>query len=267
MVEPRASATDQSLVETAPDLLLADLHLPAAGPSVSGKASFLHEAFLRFCAGPARQARRVFLLGDIFETWIGDDIGIADHAGAIAALRALSDSGVEVCYQTGNRDFLLGHGFERATGAQRLPDEAVVTLAGVPTLLAHGDQFCTDDTGYQRWRRFSRNRLAQWLFGHLPVAWRRGIAGDLRRGSRHAKQAKPVAIMDVNAVAIEQALRRHGVRQLIHGHTHRPATHVMTLDGCDAKRVVLADWRKDRIEWLRADAAGLSRETLVLQRS
>lgn len=268
MVEPRASATDRPLAQDAPDLLLADLHLPVAGPPVSQqaflKASFLHEAFLRFCAGPARQARRVFLLGDIFETWIGDDIGLADHAEAIAALRALSDSGVEIHYQTGNRDFLLGHDFERATGAQRLPDEAVVTLAGQPTLLAHGDQFCIDDTGYQRWRRFSRNRFAQWLFRHLPVAWRRDIAGDLRRGSDSAKQAKPVTIMDVNAAAIEHALRRHGVLQLIHGHTHRPATHALNLDGRAATRIVLADWRPQHIEWLRADANGLRRETLAL---
>ena len=243
------------------DLLLADLHLPV----VPTGASFLNEAFLRFCAGPARGARRVFLLGDVFESWVGDDLGLADYPREIAALRALSDSGVAVHYQTGNRDFLLGAAFARATGAQALPDEQVVTLGGIPTLLAHGDQYCTDDLGYQRWRRFSRNRLAQWLFLKLPPTRRRRISGGLRDGSSQAKQQKTAAIMDVNSEAILSAFSRHGVMRMIHGHTHRPAEHELLVDGRRCERIVLADWRPERIEWLRVGDSGCTREQLAAQ--
>ncbi len=246
------------------DLLLADLHLPIDTGSQPAKAS-LNEAFLLFCAGPARQAQRVFLLGDVFESWVGDDLGLCDYPREIAALQALTQHGVALYYQTGNRDFLLGRGFEQATGATRLADEHIENLASTPTLLAHGDQYCTDDRGYQRWRRFSRNRLAQWLFLKLPARRRRRIAGGLREGSTTAKRAKSVEIMDVNAHAIAEAFARNGVAHLIHGHTHRPAAHVHRVDGHDCRRTVLADWRPDRLEWLRVDARGWHRQTLQPQ--
>jgi UDP-2,3-diacylglucosamine hydrolase len=215
----------------------------------------LNEAFLRFCAGPARNARRVFLLGDVFEQWIGDDIGLAAYPREIAALKALPEQGVQVAYQTGNRDFLLGDRFATATGARALSDEAVVTLAdGLPTLLAHGDRYCTDDLGYQRWRRFSRQPLAQSLFLRLPAAWRARIAGGVRTQSNDAKQAKPLMIMDVNPEAIRDALERHGVRRMIHGHTHRPAKHQHDSSNGTAERIVLADWRPAHIEWLQVGA-------------
>lgn len=252
----RAHATVTALADTRPDLLLADLHLPIPQPGVASEASFLNEAFLRFCAGPARSARRVFLLGDIFESWVGDDLGLADYPREVAALAELSRSGVEVRYQTGNRDFMLGNLFERATGARRLPDEHIETLGGVVTLLAHGDQFCTDDVGYQRWRRFSRYRLSQWIFLNLSAARRRRIAGGLREGKRN----KPESIMDVNAGAIASAFKRHLVTRMIHGHTHRPAEHALMLQGVPHERIVLADWRPERIEWLRFTAEGWSRE-------
>ncbi|MES2684771.1 MAG: UDP-2,3-diacylglucosamine diphosphatase [Pseudomonadota bacterium] len=244
-----------------PDLLLADLHLPVAPTG----ASFLNEAFLRFCAGPARAARRVYLLGDVFESWVGDDLGLADYPREVGALRALSASGVSLFYQTGNRDFLLGAAFALATGARPLADEQIETLGGIPTLLAHGDQYCTDDLGYQRWRRFSRNRLAQWLFLKLSPTRRRRISGGLRDGSSQAKQVKTAAIMDVNGEAICQAFRHHAVARLIHGHTHRPAEHTLQVDGRSCKRIVLADWRPGRIEWLRVSEAGCVRERLDTQ--
>lgn len=259
----RADATDKLLTEPKPDLLLADLHLPIVAAGTASEASFLNEAFLRFCAGPARKAGRVFLLGDVFESWVGDDLGLADYPREIAALKALSDSGVALFYQTGNRDFLLGRAFERATGAQRLADEHIATLAGIPTLLAHGDQFCSDDVGYQRWRRFSRNRLAQWLFLKLPAARRRRIAGGLRDGSTQAKRQKIQEIMDVNPQAIAAALARHGVSRLIHGHTHRPQEHALVVAGRACQRLVLADWRADRIEWLQLTAHGAQRIELA----
>ena len=223
----------------------------------------MNEAFLRFCAGPARKAQRVFLLGDIFESWVGDDLGLADYPREIAALKALSDSGVQLLYQTGNRDFLLGAQFERATGAERLPDEHIATVGGVPTLLAHGDQFCTDDVGYQRWRRFSHNRFAQWLFLKLPAARRRRIGGGLRDGSSQAKRRKAESIMDVNGEAIASAFAHHGVTRLIHGHTHRPAEHAHAVLGSNCQRIVLADWRPERIEWLRIGTDGWRRESLA----
>lgn len=243
-----------------PDLLLADLHLPVVASGAVTEASFLNEAFLRFCAGPARAAGRVFLLGDVFESWVGDDLGLADYPREIAALKALSDSGVEVRYQTGNRDFMLGRRFEWATGARQLPDEHLETLGGSVTLLTHGDQYCTDDVGYQRWRAFSRNRLAQWLFLKLPAARRRRIAGGLRDGSAEAKRQKAEAIMDVNQKAIAHAFEQHGVQRMIHGHTHRPAEHRLSVQGKSCERIVLADWRPERIEWLRVDARGWRRE-------
>lgn len=241
------------------DLLLADLHLPVAPDA--HEASFLNEAFLRFCAGPARAAERVFLLGDVFESWVGDDLGLADYPREIAALKALSDSGVQLFYQTGNRDFLLGRAFERATGALRLADEHLEVLGGVPTLLAHGDQFCSDDVGYQRWRGFSRNRVAQWLFLRLPAARRRRIAGGLRDGSASSKRNKPQNIMDVNAEAIAAAFAKHQVTRMIHGHTHRPAEHQLDVDGQACERIVLADWRPERIEWLRVTGEGWQRRS------
>lgn len=251
----------EALAQTKPDLLLADLHLPVIAAGAAPEASFLNEAFLRFCAGPARDARRVLLLGDVFESWVGDDLGLVDYPREIAALRTLHEHGVELCYQTGNRDFLLGQRFALATGAVPLADEQLETLGGVRTLLAHGDQYCSDDIGYQRWRAFSRNRLAQWLFLRLSAARRRRIGGGLRDGSRDAKRSKSQQIMDVNDQAIAQAFERHGVVRMIHGHTHRPAHHTLHVQGRLCERIVLADWRRERIEWLRADDTDLSRVT------
>lgn len=239
------------------ELLLADLHLPprSSGQTADG-ASPYREAFLRFCLGPARKATQVFILGDLFEYWIGDDVSLAEYPEEIAALKALSNSGVKVQVQVGNRDFMLGNGFARATGATLLKDEVVVPLAGIPTLLAHGDSYCTDDVKYQQWRSFSRNPIAQWGYLRLSPERRRKIAGGLRNDDN--KRGKAEGIMDVNAQAITAAFQRHGVTRLIHGHTHRPTTHLLSVDGRACERIVLPDWRAERMEWLKADAEGLS---------
>lgn len=242
---------------SAPVLLLSDLHLPDA-------PSPLRNAFLRFLDGPAREAAAVYILGDLFEAWIGDAEGLRDHAPEAAALRRLTASGVRVSFVHGNRDFLVGAGFARATGITLLPDPVVVDLAGTPTVLAHGDRYCTDDLAYQRWRAFARNRLAQALFRRLPETLRRRVAGAARGRSEHDKPRKPPAIMDVNAQAITAAFAPDGPRRLIHGHTHRPAEHRLALaDGTTAERIVLADWRADRFEYLAADARGLHRRTVA----
>jgi UDP-2,3-diacylglucosamine hydrolase len=233
-------------------LLVSDLHLPA-GPSP------LREAFARFLAGPALAARALYILGDLFEVWIGDDAGLAEYTAEAACLRALTGAGVPVFFQHGNRDFLVDGEFAARTGVQLLPDPFRVELEGVPTVLSHGDLFCTDDAGYQRWRRFAHWGGAQALFRLLPQGLRQRIAGGVRSQSKAATKAKSAAIMDVNEGAVRAAFAAHGVPRLIHGHTHRPADHHYQLDGRGCVRHVLCDWRPGRMEALRVDREGVQR--------
>jgi UDP-2,3-diacylglucosamine hydrolase len=237
---------------TKPTLLLADLHLPA-------QPSPLRDTFVNFLEGPAADAGKVYLLGDLFEYWIGDAEGLQDYAREVSRLAALTARGVEVFYIHGNRDFMVGALFAEISGVKILPDPQVIDLHGVPTLLSHGDIYCTDDEAYQRWRRFSRRPLAQWIYRHLPRSLRARIAGNLR-GQSARKALLPESIMDVNAGAISQAFAAHQVRHMIHGHTHRPAEH--DHDGC--QRIVLADWRPDRAEYLRVDDQGMRRIALPM---
>ncbi|SFF31550.1 UDP-2,3-diacylglucosamine hydrolase [Fontimonas thermophila] len=230
-------------------LLLSDLHLPRA-------PSPLRAAFARFLGGPARNAQAVYLLGDVFEYWVGDDIGLHDYAAEVAALRTLADHGVRLYFMHGNRDFLVGKTFAKATGVRLLPDPSRIEIEGRSMLLSHGDAWCTGDRSYQRWRRLARNRAAQWLFLHLPRAQRRAIAGGVRSHSGMAKRAKPEDIMDVDPTAVAAAFRAHGVTCIIHGHTHRPAIH----HSAEGERIVLADWRPERMEYLVVAADGLRRE-------
>jgi UDP-2,3-diacylglucosamine hydrolase len=232
-------------------LLLSDLHLPA-------EPSPLREGFARFLAGPARQAQAVYILGDLFEYWIGDDAGLEDYAAEVGELRTLSNHGVRIGFIHGNRDFLVGHRFAAAAGVELLRDPLRIDLDGVPTLLSHGDIWCTDDHAYQRWRRFSRNPLAQRLFGLLPRGQRRKVAGAARSQSEVDKSHKPQAIMDVNQAAVRSAFQRHGVRRIIHGHTHRPAEHRYDA----GERIVLADWHADRMEYLACANGAPRRETI-----
>lgn len=236
-------------------LFISDLHLPVS-------ASPLREAFARFLAGPARQASALYILGDLFEVWIGDDAGLAEYGVERACLRALTGAGVPVHFQHGNRDFLVGGDFAAATGVQLLPDPLKLDLGGVPTLISHGDRWCTDDVGYQRWRRFSRNRTAQAVYRRLPRGWRERIAGGVRNQSDAGKQSKPVTIMDVNDATVRRAFSEHGVARIIHGHTHRPAEHAYDIDGRRCERIVLADWHPGRCEALRVDDDSVQRTPL-----
>ena len=233
-------------------LFLSDLHLP-------DEPSPLREGFLHFLRGPACTASAVYILGDLFEYWIGDDVGLSAYAAEVSALRALTAQGVPVYFQHGNRDFLVGARFAQATGVTLLADPQRIELDGVPTLLGHGDLWCTDDHGYQRWRRFSRNRLAQWLFMRLPKSRREAIAGGVRGQSHTDKRMKAESIMDVNAQAIAQAFRTQKVQRILHGHTHRPDAHRLTVDGREVERWVLADWHPDRMEYLEATDGTLRR--------
>ena len=221
-------------------LLLSDLHLP-------NRPSPLRDGFRRFLEGPARDAEAVYLLGDLFEYWVGDDVGLQDYAAEVRWLRELTAQGVPVWFIAGNRDFLVGPRFFSASGVRPRGDPTRLDLDGVPTLLSHGDLYCTDDRAYQRWRRFAHHRLAQRLFGWLPRKWRLAIGGGLRRQSGGAKQTKTAAIMDVNPHSVAAGMLKAGVVRLIHGHTHRPDEHAV---GEHGQRIVLADWHGERMEYL-----------------
>ena len=237
-------------------LFISDLHLAPDTPAAT-------QALLRFLRDTAPGADALYVLGDLFEYWIGDDVGLRVYAPEIEELAALNATGTRIFFQHGNRDFLVGRAFARASGVNLLPDPVVIDLHGVPTLLSHGDLFCTDDVGYQRWRRFSRNPLAQWIYRRLSRARRERIAGGLRNDSDTAKRNKAEQIMDVNSQVVARMIASHGVRRLIHGHTHRPAEHVVTLPAGEARRIVLADWRPDRREYFRVDASGWRRVLLA----
>src|SRR5262245_56118898 len=216
-------------------LFASDLHLDSESPWAIG-------AFLAFLAGPARSAEAPYLLGHLFEVGVGDDDDSADHARTCAGLKALAASGVAVYAIHGNRDFLLGEAFERRTGAKLLPDPVLVDLYGVPTLLSHGDVFCTQDPSYQQLRSIVRRPKFQQRFLALPLEARRSLASAARAGSKaHTGRTIPT-IMDVTPEAVAKAFRATGARRLIHGHTHRPAIHPSVVDGVDTERVVLAPW-------------------------
>lgn len=235
-------------------LFVSDLHLDPARPAVTA-------LFLNFLEQRARQADALYILGDLFEAWIGDDDDAEPGGTVAAALRRLTDQGVPTYFLHGNRDFLLGERFAAASGIQLLPESAVIELAGERVLLLHGDTLCTDDVEYQTFRAQVRDPAWRARTLALPLAQRRALAGQLRETSRQAIQQKAAAITDVNPTTVDRALRAHGVRRLIHGHTHRPAIHDWTLDGQPARRAVLGDWY-DQGSVLVCDAAGWRLEPL-----
>jgi len=224
---------------------ISDLHLAIERP----QTLVLFEHFLQHYP---RDADRLYILGDLFDAWIGDDddAELADRVRH--ALRQATQRGVAVFIQRGNRDFLMGRRLMRDCGATLLPDCRVTRIAGRPTLLMHGDLLCTDDIEYQRARRRFRNPLFRWFVLRKPLAERRRIAADYRRRSGEAKALKPSDIMDVNPDTVLRYLERYRVRQLLHGHTHRPATHRHTLpDGSTATRIVLPEWYGDSVSaWM-----------------
>jgi UDP-2,3-diacylglucosamine hydrolase len=219
-----------------PTLFISDLHLSPARPA-------LVDAFRAFCSGPARAAAGVYVLGDLFDSWIGDDQLREPVASAVAnAIRDVANAGTPVAVMVGNRDFLLGERFARAAGATLLPEQIVVDVAGTPTLLLHGDELCTGDAAYLRYRAFVREPWRQRRFLALPYPLRRAVGHLLRGKSRRAVAVKPERIMDVDGSAVEAAFRAAGVTRVIHGHTHRPARHHLVIDGRPCERWVLADW-------------------------
>ncbi|HWJ04526.1 MAG TPA: UDP-2,3-diacylglucosamine diphosphatase [Steroidobacteraceae bacterium] len=225
-------------------LLIADLHLDASAPAIAGQ-------FLAFLATDARQARALYILGDLFEAWLGDDDPEPAGRAIVAALRGLTDSGVPVYFIHGNRDFLVGPRFAAESGCTLLADGTIVDLHGERVLLMHGDVLCTADTSYQRLRRILRNPLVSFIVRHLPLAARRRLGRKLRAGSRMHVGATAAEIMDVTPAAVAATMRAAQVRTLVHGHTHRPAIHEFELDGAPARRIVLGDWytQGSVLEW------------------
>lgn len=236
-------------------LFVSDLHLDDARPRIV-------EDFERFCGGEARNADALYVLGDLFEAYIGDDDDAALNACVARALHGVADTGVPVHFIAGNRDFLLRDDYANRCGMNILADGTVIDLYGTPTLLLHGDVLCTDDAAYLAFRQQVRDRTWQAAFLARPLAERRAFAAQARDASRAHTSQTDMAIMDVNQAAVERALREAGVTRMIHGHTHRPAIHDFGLAGKPAQRIVLGDWYEQgsvlRVDRDSARLAGLA---------
>ncbi|MBA2777507.1 UDP-2,3-diacylglucosamine diphosphatase [Billgrantia kenyensis] len=240
-------------------LMISDLHLHPGAPDVA-------EGFVGWLETRARGADAVYILGDLFEAWIGDDL--LDHADqdpsgnaqlairVAGALRQLTDDGTALYLMHGNRDFLLGHRFADAIGAKLLSDPAVLRLGDEQVLLMHGDTLCTRDEAYQAFRTQARNPAWQEQILAMPLADRLQLAAALRQQSGEATSNKAEDIMDVTPEEVVRVMRDHGVTTLIHGHTHRPAVHELEVDDQPARRIVLGDWQPGHGWEVEIDASG-----------
>jgi UDP-2,3-diacylglucosamine hydrolase len=225
-----------------------DLHLDPTTPQIADR-------FKRFLAGPAREARSLFLLGDLFEAWIGDDDPEPAHREVAAAIADAAAAGTLVYVMRGNRDFMLGQRFCTDSGAILLDDPAIVPVAGERVLLSHGDGLCVDDRPYQKLRALVRDPSLREGFARLPIEARRRLASEAREGSREHLANASSYITDVNQPAVVSVMRDAGVPLMIHGHTHRPGVHRFRADGIDHTRVVLGAWHDDA-HVVRWDDAG-----------
>lgn len=230
-------------------IFVSDLHLTPARPAAN-------ETFFGFLAGAAAGAAALYVLGDLFESWVGDDdLDDPFNASVATALGALSGRGVTLHFMNGNRDVLAGATFVRRCGARLIPDPLLIDLHGTRTLLMHGDTLCTDDVEYQKFRAYAHDEANQRRFLAQPLAARREQMQGMRDDSERSKAAKAAEIMDVAPAAVEDVLRAHGYPRLIHGHTHRPGRHVHRVDGRVCERWVLTDWY-GRAGYLHCDANG-----------
>ena len=223
-------------------LFISDLHLEESRPDIT-------RAFLAFLEQKAAGAKRLYILGDFFEAWIGDDERTPLQEKVAAALRNVSGGGTEIFLMHGNRDFLIGANFCDRAGAALLEDPSVIDLYGTPTLLMHGDSLCTADEEYQKFRVNMRNPHWQKMILQRPLKDRQQMARQLREISMAKNQDKEEFIMDVTPGEVVREMEAHGVQRMIHGHTHRPAEHALTANGQPAKRIVLGDWAEN-VWWL-----------------
>ncbi|WP_372964570.1 UDP-2,3-diacylglucosamine diphosphatase [Marinobacter sp.] len=225
-------------------LFISDLHLEESRPDITG-------AFLSFLNKNAVGARQLYILGDFFEAWIGDDEHTPLQDQVAKALKTLSESGTEIFLMHGNRDFLIGEDYCVRAGATLLDDPALIDLNGTPTLLMHGDSLCTADVEYQKFRANMRNPQMQKMMLARPLEDRQKMARQLRELSAAKNQGKAESIMDVTPEEVVKTLEHYGVQLMIHGHTHRPDIHELQANGQNARRMVLGDWDKN-IWWIEA---------------
>ena len=235
-------------------LFISDLHIDAHQPQIT-------ERFLKFVATECRAARALYILGDLFETWIGDDDPDPDQKRVIAAIKTLTESARKCFVMCGNRDFLFGPAFCASTGAQLLPDPVILTIEGTSVLLMHGDALCTDDRSYQRLRATVRDANWQRSFLALTVRQRRALAQAARAGSQAHMAGLEYGIVDVNPSSVETAFREAQTDVLLHGHTHRPGVHRLRVDGRECTRIVLGAWY-DQGSVLAWDRHGFELRTL-----
>lgn len=238
------------------NFFISDLHLEESRPDIAA-------IFLNFLQGYARQAGALYILGDFFESWIGDDDLSGFNLGIIQALQQATAKGLPIYFMHGNRDFLIGKKFLRATGCKLLPDEYRVEVCGSPALLMHGDTLCTEDFPYLKFRKKSRNWFFQQLFLLKSLQARIKIAANMREKSKAYTSTAAERIMDVTQAEVERVMLKHDVRHLIHGHTHRPAVHEFELSGHAATRTVLAPWH-ERGSVLVCDDSG-KKEIVILE--
>lgn len=235
---------------------IADLHL---SPQTLGAVSI----FDRFLQQIAHPANALYILGDFFEAWVGDDDRDSPlHQNIAAMLREASDKGLDIRLMHGNRDFLLGSDFAEATDIKLIPDPFVLSTPEWQFVLSHGDALCTDDVDYQAFRRQVRDPAWQTAFLAKPLAERQAIAQQMREQSEQQKHSKTYALMDLNPGEVEDFLRQYGYATFIHGHTHQPAQHDHIVDGIHVERWVLSDWHEDRAEALCWDGDQLLRQPL-----
>lgn len=216
-------------------LVVSDLHLDPSHPEITAQ-------FRGFLEHEARDASALYVLGDLFEAWVGDDDPTPHHREVVRALRAAADAGVSLHFMHGNRDFLLGERFCADTGGHLLADPTLVEHHGRRVLLTHGDALCTDDTPYQRLRALVRNPVWQAQFRALSLAQRQALAAEARAGSKAHTATQQQMLMDVNAETVESVFRAAGVDTIVHGHTHRPGVHRHEIDGRECTRIVTGDW-------------------------
>ena len=235
-------------------LFISDLHLEADRPEIG-------KQFLAFLEGEARDADTLYILGDLFEFWVGDDDPNEHYAAMKSAMRALVDSGVPVFFMHGNRDFMIGVDFAHETGVQILPDPHPVDLHGTSVLLSHGDAMCTDDVEYQQIRAMTRNPEWQAMMLTKSLAERLAFAAHARTESQSKNESSNGEIVDVNQDEVVKMIAEHGVEVLLHGHTHRPAVHDVDLGDRRAKRIVLGDWYEQG-SVLRWDENGYSLDVM-----
>lgn len=233
---------------------ISDLHLSAQRPDIS-------QCLLAFLQNQAIQAEALYVLGDLFEVWIGDDDLSEFNLSIAGAFLALANQGVKIYFIHGNRDFLIRHKFAQRAGMTLLPERVVIDLYGTPTLIMHGDELCTRDVVYQKFRRKARGWWWPRLMLSLPLSVRRKIAEKGRSTSKKNHAGLTMEIMDVSPEAVLSALHQHQVTRLIHGHTHRPAIHDLDIHGQAAQRIVLGDWYEQG-SILKVDEQSLELTTL-----